>query len=63
MQDFGEGEVIAIETRAMGLERKASEGENQPPRSGLVQRHINVIDAYAIPLLTLCPGLIRTASS
>jgi len=35
MQDFGE--VIFTETRAMGLKRKASECEKQPPRSGLVQ--------------------------
>jgi len=35
LQDFGE--VIFIGTRAMGLERKASKNEKQPPRSGLVQ--------------------------
>ena len=45
MQDFGEG--ISIETRAMGLERKASESEKQLPRSGLVQhpRHAPLLSA------------------
>ncbi len=40
MQDFGE--VISNKTRVMGLERKASACEKQPPRSGLVQPFIEL---------------------
>jgi hypothetical protein len=36
----GFGEVVSKKTCAMGLERKASECEKQPPRSGLVQQDI-----------------------
>jgi hypothetical protein len=48
----GVGEVISTETRAMGLKRKASEREKQPPRSGLVQQGIietNKCSIYYLP--------------